>query len=225
MLLTILLRKKDPSGAAEWLTKADALDGDNRRSRKAVWAAIHAQLGEWDAAVTAQEKVFAQNVVYDEYRQLMEYAAQVGEATAVRESAVTYLQKGKPDWWWSDGKYAYTPVQIFRDEQDWPALRETAVQRIRDPDRLLDAARWLADPAPDESNRVYERSVEAFIRKKKKRIFQTAARVLLEAKPAFEAVSATAFDDCIVRLREEHYRKRSFIALLDAMVPTSSEVP
>lgn len=219
----LFLKKKDPSGAAEWLNKADALDEDNRRSRMAFWAAVNAQMGDWNAAVAAQEKVFEKNVVYDNYRQLMEYAAQAGQAAAVRESAVTYLQKGKPDWWWSDQNYAFTLVQVFRDEQNWPALRETAVQRIRDPDRLLDAARWLAGPAPGEANEVFERSVEAFIGKKKKRSYQIAARILLEAKPAFEAVSATAFDDCIIRLREEHYRKRSFIAVLDAMVPTSSE--
>jgi uncharacterized Zn finger protein len=221
----LFLRKKDPAGAADWLTRADATDPDHKRRRMADWAEVHAQMGDWDAAVTAQETVFRQSVEYDAYRQLMEFATQAGQAAAVRETSLACLQKGELEGLWSDEHPAHTLAQIFRDERNWPALRETAVNRIKNPKRLLDAARWLADTAPEEAVHVYERSVNAFIGGKKKRSYQTAARVVIESRPSFEAVGATAFDDCVVRIRSEHCRKLSFIAVLDARVPFPAKRP
>ena len=83
----------------------------------------------------------------------------------------------------------------------------------------------LADPAPDEAILVYERSVIAFIGEKKKRNYQSAVRVLIESQPSFDSVSTTAFDDCVVRIRSEHCRKPSLIAVLDAWVPISPKAP
>ncbi len=224
-IASLCLRKTDPAGAAEWLTKADAIDPNNKCRRMADWAAVHAQRGEWEAAVASQEAVFKQKADYDAYRRLMEYATQAGQAAAVREASVAYLQKGNPKGWCSDENHAYTLAQIFHDEHHWPALKETAVNRIKNPKRLLDAARWLASPAPNEAIHVYEQSVNAFIAEKKKRSYQSAARVLIESRPSFNAVSATAFDDCVVRLRSEHCRKPSFIAVLDAKVPFPAKRP
>ena len=201
-IASLCLRKTDPAGAAEWLTKADAIDPNNKCRRMADWAAVHAQRGEWEAAVASQEAVFKQKADYDAYRRLMEYATQAGQAAAVREASVAYLQKGNPKGWWSDENHAYTLAQIFHDEHNWPALKETAVNRIKNPKRLLDAARWLADPAPGEAIHVYEQSVNAFVGEKKKRSYQTAARVLIESRPAFDAVSASAFDPDTVRRLE-----------------------
>jgi len=49
---------------------------------------------------------------------------------------------------WQGEQTAFTLAKIFRDEQDWEGSYEAISARVTDSSRLLDAARWLAEPAP-----------------------------------------------------------------------------
>lgn len=214
----LYLKNEDPGGAATWLTRADTLDPDEKRSRKALWAAVYAGQGEWNAAVAAQEAVFWREVKFKHYRQLMEYATRAGCESSIRNKTVALLQGESRRPAWLDEQYAYTLAEVYREEGDWQALRNTAVGRIRHPDRLLRAARWLAGSTPAAASEVFEAAADAFVDKKQKQSYRTATKILLEGKPVFDAVGATAFRDCIARLRDKHCRKRSFIAELDAEI-------
>ena len=46
----------------------------------------------------------------------------------MRDAAKAYLSKGNADRSWQDENFAYTLIQILRDEENWPDLRETAVR-------------------------------------------------------------------------------------------------
>lgn len=176
------------------------------------------------AAVEVQRHIFERSIDYPEYRRLVEFATHSGCEASVKEAAMALLQTGVPDQWWRDEQYAYTLAQVLRDEQDWHGLQNVAVRRIRDADRLLDAARWLAKPAPGEASPVYAQAIARLIDKKKKRSYQAAVKVLLEAKPMFDAISADAFHEHVAQLKEDHRRKRSFIAVLDSAIPLGKSI-
>jgi hypothetical protein len=70
----------------------------------------------------------------------------------------------------------------------------------------LDAARWLAEPAPPHANELYAQVIETMVDKKNKRGYQLAVEVLVEAKSVFDAAGADAL---------ENRGARRFIARLD----------
>lgn len=210
----LYLKKGDANEAARWLSKADALDKHERSSRKLLWSSVHAERGDWAAAVEANESAFRRDVSYENYQQLVELAGRAGDARKVRDSVVAFLQSPVQRSFWRDERHALTLAQIFRAEQDWLALKAIAVERMQDPDRLLQVARWLSKPELALAQPVFEKAVDAFILRKTNFSYQVAVRTLMEARPAFQAVSATAFDDYLARLMETHKRKRNFMALL-----------
>ncbi len=94
-------------------------------------------------------------------------------------------------------------------------MASNAVARIGSSERLLQVAKWLAGPAPEGAAPLYEKAAVALIDKKTNRSYQSAVNTLFAAKPVFEACGAGAFDDCLRRIREVHYRKRNLMAELD----------
>jgi len=214
----LYLKKGDPETAARWLSKADASATYDRSSRQALWASVHVANGDWEAAILAQEAVFQRDASYDDYIDLIKLAGRAKRSEDVRESVINFLSSADQAHSWSDERRAFTLARILKDDQDWAAVQDTTLARISDPDRLLKAARWMAGPAPEEARRVYEKCIDAFIGRKTNRSYRTATDTLLEAKPVFDASSATAFDDCLVRLRETHYRKRNLMAVLDTRI-------
>ena len=214
----LYLQNGDPEEAAKWLSKADALDKHDRNCRKELWASVHAAMGNWEAAVMSLDSAFRRDTSYEKYQQLMEYAERASSAELVRGAAIAFLRSEEQPHSWVVEYRAFTLAQILRDEQDWPALKETALGRIRDPDRLLEIARWMAESAVLETRPVYEKAINAFIARKTNHSYRAATEALLEAKPAFDAAGVSAFDDCIARLRETHFRKRNFMAALDARI-------
>ena len=211
----LYLRKGEVETAARWLSKADALDKGDRRSRRALWAAVHTAVGDWDAAIEAQEAVFQRDASYDDYRELMKLADQADRTADVRESVFGFLRSKDKALSCSDERRAWTLVRILKNEQDWVALRETVLRRISDADHLLRAARWIARISLTEAGPVYEKAIDALVGRKSNRSYRAAARALLEARPVFDVTDASAFDDCVLRLRQTHFRKRNFMAALD----------
>lgn len=209
------LRKQDMAGAAEWLEKVDALDEGGRPGKSPLWARVHAANKDWHAAVEVQRDVFERNPDYGEYRRLLEYASSAGLVDQVRDDVALWLQEDRRQPRWQREQCAWTLAQILRDDRDWVGVRDSNVAWINDPGRLLEAARWLADDAPAEAADLYARAIDAFAGKKAKTGYRAAAKVLAEAKPAFDAIGADAFVDYVSRLREEHARKTSFMAILD----------
>jgi len=211
----LYLENGDPEAASRWLSKADALDKHDRRSRKTLWASVHIATGDWEAAIEAQEAAFHRNISYDDYRELMKIAEQAGRAADVRESVLTFLRSAKKELSWSDERRAWILVRILKGDQDWVALAEMALTRISDPDRLMQAARWIANSSPASAGSVYEKAIDALVMRKTNRSYRAAVRALLEARPVFSYISPSTFDECVLRLREAHFRKRNFIAALD----------
>jgi uncharacterized Zn finger protein len=111
--------------------------------------------------------------------------------------------------------HAYTLVQILREEWDYEAMADSAVTRIRSPERLLQVAQWLSGPAPTGAAPIYEKAAGELIAKKTNRCYRSAVHTLFDAKPVFDACGASAFDDCLSRIREVHCRKRNLMAELD----------
>jgi len=214
----LYLKNGAPEDAVEWLSKADALDKHDRSSRNELWASAHAAMGNWEAAVMALEAAFRRDASYENYERLMEFAEQAGCGKVVRGSVKTFLQTESECSSWVDEYRAYTLAQILRDERDWPALKDTAVDTIRDPDHLLEVAHWMTESAFHETRPVYEKAIDAFIARKTNHSYRAATEALIEAKPAFDAAGVSAFDDCVARLREIHFRKRNFLAALDASI-------
>jgi uncharacterized Zn finger protein len=214
----LYLKKGDPEAAENCLSKADALDDRSRGSRHLLWAVVHAELGNWEQAVSAREAAFRQDVSYANYQDLMEFADQAGYAKVVRGSVLTFLSAVNQPPAWSDEGRAFTLMEILRCEQDWPIIREIALSRIRDPNRLITVARWMVRPTPADAKPIYEKAIESLIDKKTRDSYRAAVKALHESRPAFEAAGANAHDECIRRLREKHYRKRNFMAELDAVV-------
>ena len=101
------------------------------------------------------------------------------------------------------------------DDQDWAEFKETALARVTSSDHLLQAARWIAELSLADAGPVYEKAIDALVVRKTNRSYRAAVRALLEARPVFCAASAFAFDECVSRLRETHFRKRNFMAALD----------
>ena len=151
----LYMKNGNPEEAAEWLSKADALDKHDRSSRKELWASVHAAMGNWEAAVIARESAFRRNVSYDNYQRLMEFAEHAGYAKVVHGSVISFLRSEDQPRSWADEIRAFTLAEILRDENDWSALKETVLGRINDPDRLLQAARWLAESVLAEAKPVY----------------------------------------------------------------------
>ena len=211
----LYLRKGEAETAAHWLSKADALDKRDRNSRKALWAVVHTAVGDWDAAIEAQEAAFLRDASYDDYRELMKLADQADRTADVRESVFGFLRSKDQALSWSDERRAWTLVRILKNEQDWAALRELALQRISDADHLLRAARWIPKFSLTDAGPVYEKAIDALVGRKSNRSYRAAARALIEARPVFDATDAFSFDECVLRLRQTHFRKRNFIAALD----------
>jgi len=214
-LAALNLKAGKPESAAEWLARADAIDDRGRRSRNALWSEAHAGLGDWNAAVTAREAAFRQDASFREFQRLMHFAEQAGGAAAVRDSVVEFLQDVNTPGAWPDELHAFTLVQILSEEKDYEGMANSAVARIESPERLLQVAQWVAGPAPRGAALLYEKAANALIAKKTNRCYRSAVRTLSTAKPVFEACGAGAFDDCLSRIREVHFRKRNLMAELD----------
>lgn len=214
----LYLKKGDPEAASRWLSKADALDTYDRSGRKALWASVHEAMGDWDAAIAAQEAAFQRDAKYGDYRVLMNLARQAGRTEAVRESVLEFLRSENPALSWSDERRAWALARIQKDDQDWAGLKATALARISHPDRLLRAARWIVKISLGDAGPVYEKAIDALVARKSNSSYRAAVRALREARPAFYACSPSAFDECVSRLREAHFRKRNFLAFLEAEV-------
>ncbi len=212
----LYLKKGDPDEAAKWLSRADALDKDDRSGRKVLWASVHAARGDWKAATKARELAFRRDVSFEGYQELMELAEKAGNARNFRDSVIEFLQSDLQPGSWRDEHHAFTLAQIYRDEQDWIAIKGTALGRIKDPDRLLQVARWLAKFQLSAAQPIFEKAIDSFISRKTNFSYQVAVQTLLEARPAFDATSTTAFEDYLARVMDSHHRKRNFTALLDA---------
>ncbi len=130
--------------------------------------------------------------------------------------SIEFLQSDPQPGSWRDEHHAFTLAQIHRDEQDWTAIKGTALGRIKDSDRLLEVARWLAKFELSAAQPVFEKAIDSLILRKTNFSYQVAVQTLLEARPAFEATSKTAFEDYLARVMDTHHRKRNFTALLDA---------
>ena len=117
---------------------------------------------------------------------------------------------------WQAARHAFTLAMILRDEQDWDGSFQALVGRVSDPERLREAARWLSDPAPKRASELYALAIEALIAKKNKRGYRDAVKVLVEAKPSYDAVGRDEFASFVARLRDQHKQKRNFLAALDA---------
>ena len=211
----LYMKKGDPETASRWLSKADALDKHDRSGRKKLWASVHAAMGHWDAAIAAQEDAFQRDASYDDYKELMELAEQAGRTADVRESVFGFLRSEDQALSWSDERRACTLARVHMDDQDWAAIKETALARISNSDRLLQAARWIVKFSLADAGPVYEKAIDALVARKTNNSYRAAVRALLEARPVFCAASAFAFDECVSRLRETHFRKRNFMAALD----------
>jgi uncharacterized Zn finger protein len=214
-LAALNLKVGEPESAADWLTRADTIDERGRRSRNALWSEVQAELGDWKAAVSTRGAAFRRDVSFREYQRLMHFAKQAECEGAVHDSVVEFLQTVNRPGAWPDELHAFTLVQILREENDYEGMADSAVDRIETPDRLLQVAQWLAGPAPKGAASLYEKAANALIAKKTNRCYRFAVRRLFEARPVFEACGAGAFDDCLSRIREVHYRKRNLMAELD----------
>ena len=214
-LAALNLKAGKPESAAEWLGRADALDERGRKGRKELWSEVHAGLGDWNAAVSTREAAFRRDVSFEGFRRLMHFAEQAGGAAAVRDSVVEFLQEGNGPGVWPDELHAFTLVQILLEEKDYAGMASNAVARIGNSEELLQVAQWLAGPAPSGAAPLYEKAAAVLIAKKTNRCYRSAVRTLFAAKPVFDACGAGAFDDCLSRIREVHYRKRNLMAELD----------
>jgi len=217
----LYLKKEDPEKATQWLSKADAQDKHGGRSRNVLWSSVHAAMGNWEAAIEAQEAAFQRDASYDDYEELMELAIQAGRTADVRESVFGFLRSKDQALSWSDERRAWTLVRILKNEQDWAALGETVLLRISDSEHLLQAARWIARKSMEDAGPVYEKAVGALVARKTNRSYRAAVRALIEARPVFDAIDALAFDKCVSQLRETHFRKRNFMAVLDKEIGTA----
>ena len=175
-------------------------------------------LSQLASDIEAQDAAFRRDADYDACRELMKLAEQAGRTAEIRESVFTFLRSREQAPSWSDERRAWTLARILKGDREWDALGETALARISDPDRLLKVARWIAKANPADAGAVFEKTADALVRKKTNRSYRAAVRVLREARPAFDAAGPSAFDECVVRLRETHFRKRNFMAALDAEI-------
>ncbi len=213
----LYLRKEDPAAAAEWLTKADSFSKGDRSAVATLWVSVHAARCDWDAAVAAQMDVFSRDPSYSEFLHLEELATRAGRVDEIREETKTWLRTtGDPPSWKAPDR-AYTLAQILRDEEDWEGSCEAMIGHVDNPNRLLEAARWLAKPAPASASELFKRAIEALIDMKKNRAYRDAVRSLKEAKPTFDAVSPDELAGFVAQLRETHKRKRNLMALLDQL--------
>lgn len=214
----LYLKKGEPETAWHWLSKADAMDKHDLSRRKALWASVHLALGDWDAAIAAQEAAFQRDGSYREYKELMELAEKAGRTEDVRKSVFAFLRSDDPSISWSDERRAHTLARILKDDQDLVAVKATALARISDAEHLLQAARWIAKSSPGEAAQVYEKAIDALVARKTNRNYRAAVSALLEARPMFDAADSFAFAECVSRLRETHFRKRNFMAALDERI-------
>lgn len=151
----------------------------------------------------------------------MELAEKAGRTADVRNSVFAFLRSDDPAVSWSDERRAYTLARILKDDQNTAAIKATALARISNSEHLLQVARWLAEASPAEAAPVYVKAINAMILRKTNRSYRSAVRALIEARPAFDADSSFAFDECVSRLRETHFRKRNFIAALDERIDSA----
>jgi uncharacterized Zn finger protein len=176
---------------------------------------VHAARGDWDFAVDAQRRAFERDPSHAQFCRLSEFAAHTDRADEVQEETKGWLKDLAVTRGWRAEQSAFTLAQILRDEQDWEGSYEVVAARVTDPSCLLDAARWLAEPAPCRSSEIFGQVIETMIDKKTKRGYQLAVEVVAEVKPVFDAAGADAFEQFVERLRETHKKKSSFIAKLN----------
>ena len=210
------LKAGKPDLAVVWLRKADALDPHERSRRNELWSEAHAKLGDWDAAVAAREAAFRRDVSYQSFPRLMAFAERAERADSVRDSVIRFLRSGIRPGVWPDEIHAYALVQILREDRDYAAMAETAETRIRCPERLQQVAYWLSRSAPDCALPLYEKAVGEMNAKKTNSAYRSAVDTLFQAKPVFDACGASAFDECLARIRATHHRKRNLMAELEA---------
>lgn len=129
-LADLNLKAGKPGSAAEWLTRADAIDERGQSSRNALWSEVHAGLGDWNAAVSTPEEAFRRDVNFGEFQRLMHFAEQAGGTAAVRNSVVEFLQAAQRPGIWPDEIHAFTLVQILREEKDYEGMAANALARI-----------------------------------------------------------------------------------------------
>jgi uncharacterized Zn finger protein len=214
------LNAGQPDLAIIWLRKADALDPHERSRRNQLWSDAHAELGDWDAAVAAREVAFRRDVSYQGFQRLMTLAKQADRVDSVRNSVIQFLMSGTKPGVWPDETHAYALVQILREDGDHQAMAETAETRISSPERLQQVAYWLSKSAPCGATMLYENAVGQVIAKKTNSAYESAVDTLFNAKPVFDACGAGKFDDCLVRIRAIHHRKRNLMAALDKRLST-----
>ena len=211
----LCLRKLDAEAAAAWLAKADAIDGGNDIRAAWLWSQVHIAREDWQAAVEAQQQVFWHEPEYESFGELLGVADRAGCVDSVRAAVKAKLGEPvkRP---WQAARHAFTLAMILRDEQDWEGSFQALVGRVSDPERLREAARWLSDPAPQRASELYALAIEALIAKKNKRGYRDAVKVIVEAKPSYDAVGRDEFASFVARLRDQHKQKRNFLAALDA---------
>jgi len=214
-IASLCLRNTDPGLAAEWLARADALDGGNSAGAASLWTQVHIARENWREAVNAQRRVFQHEPEYENFSQLLELAERANCADQVRAETKVMLSEPVRNLWQA-ARHAFTLARILRDEQDWEASYQAIADHVADPDRLLEAARWLREPAPKRGSELYTRAIEALIGKKNKRGYRDAVNALLEARPCFDAIDSDEFTRFVAALRTKHKQKRNLMAALDA---------
>jgi len=211
------LRNFDAETAADWLTKADSDDGRDSVPAAFAWLQLHVVQGDWRAAVEAQRRIFRHEPEYPNFSTLLELAERAGCVDEIRTATKAMLSEPARNPWQA-ARHGFTLAQILRDERDWEGSYEAMAQSVSDAEPLLDAARWLRDPAPNRARELYALAIEDLISKKNKRGYKAAAKAVVEAKPCFAAVSTDSFDSYVAELKARHRQKRNFMAALDAVV-------
>ncbi|MFP6827590.1 MAG: hypothetical protein VCC36_00810 [Gammaproteobacteria bacterium] len=95
-----------------------------------------------------RRRVFERDSSHAYFCRLSRFAAHTDRADEVLEETKDWLRARAATRGWQGEQSAFTLAQIFRDEQDWEGSYEAISARVTDSSRLLDAARWLAEPAP-----------------------------------------------------------------------------
>jgi len=214
-IAALCLRHADSGAAEEWLVKADAIDSGDNAGAASLWTQVYIARENWREAVNAQQRVFQHEPEYENFSQLIELAEHANCADQVRAETKAMLSEPVRNLWQA-ARHAFTLARILRDEQDWEASYQAIASHINDPERLLEAARSLREPAPNRASELYVRAIEALIGKKNKRGYRDAVNALLEARPCFDAIDSDEFTRFVAALRTKHKQKRNLMAALDA---------
>jgi lipopolysaccharide biosynthesis regulator YciM len=214
-IAALCLGHADSGAAEEWLVKADAIDSGDNANAASLWTQVHIARENWREAVNAQRRVFQHEPEYENFSQLLELAERANCADQVRAETKVMLSEPVRNLWQA-ARHAFTLARIHWDEQDWEASYQAIADHVADPDLLLEAARWLREPAPKRGSELYTRAIKALIGKKNKRGYRDAVNALLEARPCFDAIDPDEFTRFVAALRTTHKQKRNLMATLDA---------